>query len=82
MNLLLNMTGCKNKEELNATVPINTTMANAEKAARLGLFQTAVDALLDMCDIEGFSVMITMTMFNNMLLRKWDTVTVDSTNTG
>ena len=60
MNLLLNMTGCKNEEELNATVPIYTTLANTEKTARLGLFQAAIDTFLDMRDIEGFSVMIIM----------------------
>jgi len=54
MNLLLNMTGYKTKEELNATVLIYTTMANVEKIARLGLFQAAIDALLDMCNIEDF----------------------------
>ena len=34
VNSLLNMTGCKNEEELNAIVPIYTTMANAEKTER------------------------------------------------
>ena len=63
MDSLLNMTGCKNEEELNATVPIYTTLANAEKIARLGLFQAAVNTLLDMRGIEDSSVMITMAMF-------------------
>ena len=82
MDSLLNMTGCKNEEELNATVPIYTTLANAEKIARLGLFQAAIDALLDMRDIESFFTMITMAMFNSMLAMKWNAVTVDSTHSG
>ena len=57
-------------------------MANAEKTARLGLFQAATDAFLDMRAIEGFFVMTTMAMFNNLLTMKWDTVTVDCMHSG
>jgi hypothetical protein len=57
-------------------------LANAEKSARLSLFQAAIDALLDERDIEGFSVIITMAMFNSMLTMKWDAILVDSTMSG
>ena len=79
MNSLLNMAGFKNKEELNATVSVYSTLANVEKATRLSLFQAVIDALLDKREIKGFSVMITMTMFNRMLSMRWDTTSVDST---
>ena len=76
------MTGCKNKEELNVNVPVYTTLANAETSARLSLFQAAIDALLDMQKIEGFSVMITMAMFNSMLTMTRGATSVDSTEAG
>ena len=82
MNPLLNLTGCKNNEELNANVPICTTLANTEITARLGLFQAAINAFLGMQDIECFSVMTTMTMFTHMLAMEWDVVIVDSLHSG
>ena len=82
MNLLLHMAGCINEDNLNARVSIYTTLANTEKSTRLSLFQAAINALLDKRDIEGFSVMTTMVMFNSMLKMKWDATSVDSTESG
>ena len=82
MNLLLNMTGCLNEDDLNTRVLIYSVLANAEKSARLSLFQAAINTLLDERDIEGFLVMITMARFNNMLPMKWDATSVDSTMSG
>ena len=57
-------------------------MSNADKTFSLDLFQAAIDALLDMRKIGGFSVMITMSMFINWLSMKWDVVSMDSMCTG
>ena len=37
---------------------------------------------MDKRDIEGFSVMITVAMFNSMPTMKWDATSVDSTHSG
>ena len=82
MKALLNMTGCRNKGKLSVAVPIYLKMAKADKLFCLSLFQAATISLLDNHDIKGIPCMITLIMFNNLLLMKRDTITVDSVNTG
>ena len=44
---LLNMTGCRDEGELNKVLPIYLQLAKAKKAARLDLFQAAVNHVLN-----------------------------------
>ena len=74
---LLNMMRCRNKAELKATVPIFFNMAKVDKSLHLGLFQAIIDSLLDNHNIKGFSYMVTLAMFNNLLSMKWDAIYVD-----
>ena len=64
MNSLLNMTDCNNEEKLNASVTIYTIMTKEKKTGRIGLCQAAINALLDMRSMEGFSVMIIMSVYS------------------
>ena len=82
MKALLNITGYRNKEGLNAVIPIYFTMTNIDKLFCLGLFQAAIDALLDERNIKRFAVMTTLTVFRNMPSMKWDADSVDSMATG
>ena len=82
MMSLLNITGCRNKGELNRALPIYSKMTKVSKSARIGLFQAAVDHLLDEHKIKGFPCMVTLSMFSNMLSMKRDELTVELVLTG
>ena len=82
MKTLLNMAGYMNKGELSAIVPIFLQIAKADKLSRLSLFQTVINSFLNNRHTKEFSCMSTLTMFNNLLSMKRNTITVDVVNTG
>ena len=73
---------CRNKVELDATIPIFLKMANADRLLCLGLFQAAIDTLLDERYIKEFACMIILVMFKKLPTMKWDVVSEDSAAMG
>ena len=82
MDALLNMTLCASETDLVNLRPLYSKLAGAKEASRLGLLQAAIDSLLDKRNMEDFSCMVTLAMYQNFTSMKWDAVSPDSLNTG
>ena len=79
---LLNLTRCRNEEDLNIPYPVYLAMAKASNAEKMKRFHSAINGKLDDHDITGSPCLCAPTILINFLSMKWYTTYANYAVTG